>query len=132
MYLVDVVVGLRPETVSVYSSQGNTALHVGVPVACAEGFATRYGPPTKVMGPLASVSTPPPGVTVAGADWGAKRRALANAAEKKRPLMTNRATVANNRHLDCVTSFLIMEGIFLPVLSLNVFQPTITCVSAKK
>src|SRR5438067_11039067 len=65
MYLLAVVAALSPETVSMYSSQIRTALHVGVPVACEEGFEVRYGPPVKVIGPLVSVSVPPPGVSVA-------------------------------------------------------------------
>src|SRR6266576_6284763 len=65
MYLLAVVAALMPETVSVYSSQTRTALHVGVPVACEEGLATRYGPPVKVSGPLESVRVPFVGVVAA-------------------------------------------------------------------
>jgi hypothetical protein len=65
MYLLAVVAALMPETVSVYSSQTSTALHVGTPDACEEGLGTAYGPPVKVIGPLLSVSVPLGGVIVA-------------------------------------------------------------------
>jgi len=57
-YLLRDVVSLT-ETVNAYSSQGSAALHVGLPVAWEEGFATRYGPPVNVSAPLLSVSTLP-------------------------------------------------------------------------
>src|SRR5207249_12067969 len=65
MYLLAVVAALSPEPFKTYSSQINTALHVGVPLAWEEGLEVRYGPPVKVSGPLVSVSKPLDGVTVA-------------------------------------------------------------------
>src|SRR6267142_4224977 len=65
MYLLAVVPVLSPETVSAYSSQGSTALQVGVPVACEDGLATGYGPPVKVSDPLLSFSVPPTGAIAA-------------------------------------------------------------------
>jgi len=50
---------LLTETVNAYSSQGSSALQVGVPLACEDGFGTRYGPPVNVSGPLVSVSVLP-------------------------------------------------------------------------
>jgi len=50
---------LLTKTVNAYSSHGRAALHVGVPVACDDGFATLYGPPVNVSGPLVSVSVLP-------------------------------------------------------------------------
>ena len=73
--MLAVVAALRPETVRVYSSQTRTALHVGVPVACEEGLATRYGPPVKVSGPLTSVSVPLGGVVAAKHNIARKRPA---------------------------------------------------------
>src|SRR5256885_16421385 len=67
MYLLAVVAALNPETVNANSSQMRTALQIGTPVACDEGFGTRYGPPVNVTGPLASVSVPFGGVIVANA-----------------------------------------------------------------
>src|SRR4051812_35749514 len=65
MYLLALVAELSPETVNAYSSQGSTALHVGVPVAWDEGLATRYGPPVKLSVPLESVRVPLFGVVAA-------------------------------------------------------------------
>src|SRR5215212_5909009 len=67
MYLLAVVAALRPEMVSANSSQTRSALQIGTPSACEEGFGTRYGPPLNVTGPLASVSVPVGGVIAAKA-----------------------------------------------------------------